>query len=310
MRYLFLTAILMLFVAGCNPPTPVPPPPVYTQPIYVNSSESTPYIGTIQVKLEHCPIRLLILKHCPDENGNIEGRKAIQAVNVAKSKGLTIEDVGNFHINKKGQTDAVWNDVVKPEDLAGLKEFISEQMKKNAQPGDTFIIYTVGHGGGDGSLMRLGQRKDLARIIAEAAAENEQNTLWWQMSCHAANSLPKMDSFSDTEQEYFSMIASSSAQDLSWFGREVAIMQKVFVIMATHEDEIDTDGDGTITAGELAKCLAKVDEPNRENLLWARSPDKIIFGYRLADQIPIFDGQNGQYPKGYIPRSHAPVPVD
>lgn len=52
-------------------------------------------------------IRLLVLKHCPDDIADTDAHQALRAADMAASKGLTIEKIGNYHINKDGQTNRV-----------------------------------------------------------------------------------------------------------------------------------------------------------------------------------------------------------
>lgn len=265
------------------------------------------YVG--KVKTGEISIRLLILKHCPDQIANQDANQALQAANVAASKGLSIKDIGNFHINKEGQTSGiavVWGE--KLDDLQGLKQFVKEQSQIGAEQGDTLIVYTIGHGGGDGGLMRIGQRRGIMRVLAEVAEENEQEILWWQLSCHAAAGLPAISSLTEKQQEFFSMTASSPANELSYFATQGPQMQKLFVAMAEQHTEIDPNQDSIITAGELKAFMIKHFGQKRGQLVYARSEDEPIFGLLggLANRIPIIDRNNPQaeYPKNYIPRPH------
>lgn len=255
-----------------------------------------------KVKFDNLSVRVIILRHCWDDVGVTDTKQAIQAVNVAASKGLTIKEIGDHNINKNGtiSRNVSWS---APMDFSGLKSFISEQMKVSAESGDTFVIYTIGHGGGDGDLVTLGQRRDIMKTFAEAAAENEQETFWWQLSCHAAAHLPAISTLSEKEQEHFSMIASSPANELSWFLTQGSQMQKVFIAMANKSTEIDPDQDEIITAGELRRFLNKHVSRGRGDLLFARSDDEPIFGViPLARKIPIVDRDNPQreYKRDYI----------
>jgi hypothetical protein len=254
----------------------------------------------------HYSIRLLILKHCPDNIANVDAQEAIQAANVAQSKGLTIETIGNYHINKEGRTDSiVWDRKFSYSDLDGLRDFISEQMKINSIPGDTFVIYTIGHGSRSGSVMRLGQREGVMRAIAEAAEENDQRTFWWQLSCNAGAHLPPISSLNDKQQELFSMLASSPANELSYFRTQGARMQKVFTALATNSPEIDPNQDNIVTAKEISDFISKTIGEKHGRLVFARSDDEPIFSWlgRLANSIPIVDRNEAQqkYRKDYIP---------
>jgi hypothetical protein len=254
----------------------------------------------------HYNIRILILKHCPDSIADGDAREAVQAANLAKSKGLTIETIGNYRVNKDGKTNrAMWGGKLSYSDLEGLTRFISEQMKIGAKQGDTFIVYTIGHGSGNGSIMRLGQRKVVMEAIAKAAEENDQETFWWQLSCHAGAHLPAISTLNEKQQELFSMIASSPANELSWFKTQGARMKKIFNALATNDPEIDPDQDETVTAGELADFVSKRIGEKFGKLVFAKDRDKPIFGWfgRLANSIPIVDrnGGRGEYPRDYIP---------
>lgn len=261
-----------------------------------------------KVKFDNMSIRMIILRHCWDSIGIIDTKEAIQAVNVSASAGLTIEQIGDYNIDKNGtiNKNVSWSD---PMDFVGLKKFVSDQMKINAEAGDTFIIYTIGHGGGGGGLATLGQRADVMKTFAAAAAENQQETFWWQLSCHAAAKLPAISTLTEEEQGYFSMLASSPADQLSYFRTQGAQMKKVFNAMANKSREIDPNGDEMITAGEFRGFLNK-HIPNgsfpsgrRGDLFFARSDDEPIFGAMpLARKIPIVDRDNpqGEYERDYI----------
>lgn len=313
-----LVYYFLLFLVGCavlgvivalTSHKDTPEPITYQMPVerdhHVYKTES-PYVGKVKARYDSVAIRLLILKHCPDDIADIDAGEAVQAVDVAKTKGLTIQTIGNYRVDKEGKTNRMaWGKKVSLDDLQGLKNFISEQMKVGAEPGDTIIVYTIGHGSGSGSLMRLGQREKLFRAIAEAAEENDQETFWWQLSCHAAARLPSIDTLNERQQELFAMSASSTASELSYFKTQGKIFSAVFDAMAAKSPELDQDEDEIITAGELSQFIGKRFSQKRGDLVFARSKDEPIFGYNgLANQIPIRDRNNpqGDYPKDYIPR--------
>lgn len=257
------------------------------------------YIG--KMKLKDFSIRLLILKHCPDDIANVDATEALQAVNLAKTEGLNIEDIGNYHVDPNGKINTMSCQSIP---LTGLKQFVSDQMKVDAEPGDTLIVYTLGHGSKDGSLMSLGQRRYVMEMLAEAAEENEQQTLWWQLSCKAAAFLPSIATLTERQQEFFSMIASSEANELSYFRTQADQMQKMFVALAKNNQEINPNQDRVISMKELKDFLNKYVEAGRGNLAWAKNANKIIFGYpNLANTIPIVEanGTQAEYPDGYIP---------
>ena len=305
MRLLTITLLLItgMFLGCKQKSTTYYKPSNFQYTSVVEPSAESPYIG--KVRFESISIRLLVLKHCPDNIADIDANEAIQAANVAESKGLTVSTIGNYRVNKQGKTDRMaWGKKVSLDDLQGLKAFISDQMKKDAVPGDTIIVYTIGHGGGDGSLMRLGQREKLFRAIAEAAEENDQETFWWQLSCHAAARLPSIDTLNERQKDLFSMTASSPANELSYFRTQGKIFSAVFNAMAEKSSEIDPDGDETVTAGELSDFISKRFGEKRGKLVYARDRKEPIFGFNgLANQIPIRDRNNpqGEYPRDYIP---------
>ena len=298
MRRLILCAIILVS-SFCLIPKSTP------QETFVVEAKNE-FVG--QVKLKNVSVRMIILRHCWDEWGVKDTKSAIQAVDVGASKGLTIKEIGDYNINRKGTIggNVSWSD---PMDFAGLKKFVSDQMKVEAELHDTFIIYTVGHGGGDGSLVTLGQRPDVMKIFAEAAAENEQETFWWQLSCHAAAKLPSISTLTEDEQSYFSMMASSPANQLSYFTSQGPQLRTVFSALANKSREIDPNGDEMITAGEfrrfLNKHIPKGSFPygRRGDLFYARNDDEPIFGVTpFVRRTPVFDRNNPQeeYEKGYI----------
>jgi hypothetical protein len=185
-----------------------------------------------------------------------------------------------------------------------LKAFINSQMKVGAEADDTLIIYTIGHGGGGGGLQYLGQRKEIMKILAECAEENQQETFWWQLSCHAAAELPGIDTLNPVQQDIFAMTASSPASQVSYFCTQGVIMQKFFNAMAEDSPDVDPDQNGTIVAQEIKDFLNKFVESGRGDLVYAKSPDEPIFGIMsLARLIPIenADGTERDFSKDYIP---------
>jgi hypothetical protein len=298
---LFAATVFALVVASIiciQPKTQTKQKPF--KPIIVTNSISE-YVG--EVPLPAISVRILVLKHCPDSIANTDANEVVQAAKLASSKGLTIEDVGNFHVDDKGKTDRmVWSD---PTDLSGLKKFVNEQMKVKAAPGDTFVIYTIGHGSENGSVMRLGQRAGIMKILAECAEENDQETFWWQTSCHAGAHLPPISSLTPKQQDLFSMSASSPASKVSYFCTQGKIMEKVFCAMAARDPVICPNGEDIVTAASLSAFISKECGKERGELIYAKSPDKAIFGLLggLPNRIPIIDrmGPQKEYPRTYIP---------
>ena len=297
---LFIMTIGLISSVGCIKHEPKP------QVIYYRPQPVEPiskYVAKVKIN-DTMSIRLLVLKHCPDSIANTDSNQAVQAANLAASKGLDIENIGNYHVDKSGKTDSlVW--AAQYDDLEGLKRFVSEQMKVGAKTGDTLVIYTNGRGSGNGSVMRLGQRDGIMRTFAEAAEENDQETFWWQLSCHAAAKLPEISTLNEKQQKLFSMTASSPGDELSYFCTQGKLMQVVFTAMADGGTDIDPNQDKVITAGELKGFMVSKFGAKRGNLVWARSDDEEIFGLLggLPNLIPIVDqnGQQGEYPRDYIP---------
>ena len=298
MRNFIITILAVLTCVGCT----------YHKPTHfvgnVQTIDSEQFICKVKLD-DQVSIRLLILKHAPDEIANLDGDFAVVAANVGSTKGLSIEEIGNFHINKQGRTNEslVYSKVFN--DLEGLKQFIKEQAKVGAKDDDTLMVYTIGHGGGDGSLMRLGQRAGLMRILAEVSEENQQRIFWWQLSCHAAASLPSVNTLTEEQKPLFSMTASSPANEVSYFNTQSQLMEKMFVALAEKNKSIDPDQDGNVDAGELKDFMIKNYGQKRGSLMYAADPKQIVFGLNggLANKIPIIDRNNTQkdYPKYYIP---------
>ena len=268
------------------------------------------YVGQMKVSNveNNFSVRLLVLKHCMESMADGDAKLAIEAANLAQSKGLRIKDIGNHYVNSDGQ-------IKRTSDSQGLvwgqkfymdqfKQFVKEQMKVNAESGDTLVIFTIGHGHGGGTLQMLGQRREVMMALAEAAEETEQETLWWQLSCHAAAKLPSISELNQQQQELFSIVASSTADQLSPAYVEGKHMEKVFVALAEADDKIDPNRDETVTAGELKGFMASEIGEVRGRLVFAKSDDEPIFGlYSLANRIPIINrnGNNQQFPRNYIP---------
>lgn len=247
-------------------------------------------------------IRLIALKHSKEKMADDDARMAVNAIQKASGKGLDIKAVGDHNINKEGKIQFASLDYG---DLPQLQAFVSEQMKISAQPGDTVIVFTIGHGHPSGSLDSLGQREGVMRALAGAAGENKQRTLWWQLSCYASAHLPKIESLSEEQQELFSILATSNSTTPSPAYLEGKIMEKVFVAMADRSKAVDPNGDNVITAQEFRDHLNTV-RSGRGNLLYARRMDLPIFGGsfgNLPNLIPIVDhnGSPGRFPKDFIP---------
>lgn len=284
----FLAVLIVMFIGSKRQPkAPMPLPPM-----------SISYSPPIKTEDSDLKIRLLVLKHSREKMADDDATLAIDAVRHAAEKGLDITSVGNHFINKRGKVAMVI--VECSYEMDDLKSFVSNEMKKGATPGDTLIVFTIGHGFASGGLDNLGQRSGVMTALATAAEENQQRTLWWQLSCHANAALPDIHTLPENQQSYFSVLATSTADQLSAAYVQGRIMERVFLAMANKSKEIDPNQDGIITCNELRNFLNRVDNDRRGDLLFARSLEEPIFGPGdFANQLPI-DGK--RYPRGYIPR--------
>lgn len=265
----------------------------------VTLTESIPHVVT-KTNDDYIRIRFIALKHSYESMADGDARLAINAAEEAASKGLRIKVIGNYNINRDGKRLAVFVDF---ENIDKFREFISEQMKIDAEPGDTFMIFTIGHGFASGGLQNMGQRKAVMEAIAQAATENQQKTFWWQLSCHATAALPSIDDLPSNQRQWLSIVASSSASNVSAAYVEGKIMKQMFNAMATKDKAIDPDGDGMITGNELKKFL-NTTSPPRGSRCFTEDYDAPIFGFfNLANRIPILDWMKQQrdYPRDYIP---------
>lgn len=233
-------------------------------------------------------IRMVILKHAKERMADNDADYAIRSCNKAKNAGLDIKVVGNHFVDN----------------LDHLKRLVDESIRKEAVPGDTFIVHTIGHGFPQGGLQALGARSGVVRVLADAARTNKQEMIWWQLSCHAAASLPAIDTLTPEQQKLFSNLASSSPSQTSPTMEQGGIMEKVFMALAQKNRTIDPNGDGVITAGELKDFLNGIDRRRRGDLFFSRSADEPVFGLRQMNHVlPIIDRNNpqGKYQEDYIP---------
>jgi hypothetical protein len=233
-------------------------------------------------------IRLLILKHSQEQIADDDARLAARGAMEAAAKGLSIHVIGDDYATS----------------LQKIEELVNAKVKTKATSGDTLIVHTIGHGFQDGTLHNIGQRSSVVKLLAKVAEQNEQEILWWQLSCYAASHLPSIDSLKPEEQDRLSMLASSSASQQSPIRVQAEIMSKLFLALAEKNKSIDANGDDIITVGELRTFLNSLDNRKRGDLFFAKSADRPIFGYTLLMRlIPIVDRNNPQkkYPRDYIP---------
>jgi len=277
---------------------------VYSEPSFVIETPAVAeyYIGKVKLT-DNISIRLLVLKHCRERIADSESQDIVEVANLAATKGLRIRDIGNHHVDKDGKVDRLV--YTKKMTLTSLKAFISEQMEVDADAGDTLIIYTTGHGSSGGSIQILGSRKELGLMFAELAEEHEQETIWWQSSCYAVSGLPKISELNETQQELFSMIASSSANKPSYWGDQEEPMRRVFLAIAEKSKAIDPDQNEMIAAKELRDFLNTVKQ-GAGDLVFARAPDEPLFGgLNIPNLIPIIDPDGTQRP---CPDKYIPTP--
>ena len=226
----------------------------------------------------------------------------------AAKKGLDIQVIGNHDIDQDGRRTSYAKKIGKVcivdfTQFEKLREFISAQMKIQKKSGDTLVLFTVGHGGRGGGLHHLGQREKVMKVIASAAEENKQKTLWWQLSCFASAKLPNINSLPEAQQKLLSIVASSSAQNSSPAYVEHKVLDQMFDALAEKSKEIDPDANGSITGTELKNFLDGT-KPKRGHLFYIRNMKDVVYGWRSpASMIPIrdHDSPGQRYPEEYIP---------
>jgi hypothetical protein len=228
---------------------------------------------------------------------------AIKAVKNAAAKGLPIKVVGNHFVDGRLVAGFPQNQdfVQHIYDAETLNQYVNQYIKDGATPGDTLIIFTIGHGFPSGGLASIGKRSDVQKVLVEAAERNNQKVLWWQLSCHASAGLPGIDTLTPRQQELFTMFASSSASETSAAYVQGNIMAKIFDAMASNSSNLDANGDGKITAAELRTFMNTING-SYGSRVHARSPDFVIFGKMGVPFLPIVDrnGPQGRYEEDYV----------
>lgn len=244
---------------------------------------------------KHVKIRLLALKHSYERIAVDDTNLLIKEVDKAAAKGLKIKVIGKHSINRDGEK-------VSFRDLPKVEEFLSEKFKIDAEYGDTIFLFTVGHGGKGGSLHNLTDRKDMMKAIANAAAKNKQKVLWWQLSCYASAYLPSIRDLPKEQQEYLSIVASSSARDASPAYTEHEPIGEVLQALAGMKLSIDPNKNGAVSAKEL-KAFLNTTRRKRGHLFYTLDLNDTVFGWKsLALLIPIVDRNEpqGRYEDDYI----------
>lgn len=241
-------------------------------------------------------IRVLILKHSKEKMADDDAKMVVSTINSA-SNNLNIKEIGNHFIN---EIKKIRVSIYEYNQIENLKEFISEKLKINKNENDTAIIFTVGHGSPNGGLQNLGQRSELQCAIAEAAEENDQKILWWQLSCYAAARLPPIKDLTPKQQELFSVLNTSDEKTPSPAYIEGKIMEKLFSAMIENNKDLDKDQNWEITGYELKNYLNKIKK-GRGDLLRTKNFNDSIFGLNLANQIKIINHKGKNSFKNFIP---------
>jgi hypothetical protein len=251
-------------------------------------------------------IRLLILKHSPESTDlcNEDADLAVSAVNSAKTKGLAIQCIGNYFCTEPARTQPCtlfrsprknqvrlsstgneeFNRLLRynGEDKMGkFQDFVSQYMNTAKKAHDTLIIFTIGHGFPSGDLDNLGPRPQVMQALANAAGENYQRVIWWELACHACAGLPDIKTLSSEQQRLFAIVTSSDAEEESSDGVQGKIMDKVFQALIAHDTSLDVNGDGLITGEGLNAFFQKADIPHDGGgpILFVQA-GTFLFGYR------------------------------
>lgn len=229
------------------------------------------------------PIRVLVLKHSKEKMADDDAKMVLDAVKKASKQSLDVRAIGDHFINNTKKIRVALHEW---EEISNLKEFISGQFREHACPDATFIVFTVGHGSSSGYLHNLGERSQLQRAIAEAAEENDQKVLWWQLSCYSAAMLPPVETLTPRQQELFSVLNTSDERTESPAYIEGEIMEKMFASMIS--GEMDADGNEEITGEEFRIRMNQIRK-GRGDLFRTKDFSAPLFGVNPASRIPVFD---------------------
>lgn len=205
-------------------------------------------------------IRMLVVRHAAEPMADTDANLAIQGAVAAAADGLDIKVVGNV-LNQGG--------------IEGFQKTISTYATKDAKAGDVLIVHTIGHGSPTGQLMTLGARSQVVSVLSKVAEANNQDIMWWQLSCFAAAQLPPIES------TRLIVVSSSDAATPSPAFLQGRIMSRLFKAMARKNRALDADGDGEVTPEELEGFI-KQESPRCGGLFFARNRNKTIF--RLEKQ--------------------------
>ena len=244
-------------------------------------------------------IRFISMKHSHERLADNEAIMTLNMVKEMQAKGLSIEIIGNHNIDRDGLKVITFDF----SNIDGFRRYVSEQMKVNARPDDTFMIFTIGHGFRSGGLDNMGQRAGVMKAIAAAAEENRQRTFWWELSCYATASLPSIDTLPAEQRKWLTIVASSPSNQPSPAGIEYRAMKQMFTGIVERSETIDPNQDGMITGKEL-KDFLNTTNPRRGHLCFMDDYSKIVFGfYNIANEIPIrnWTGAPREFPDDYVP---------
>ena len=246
-------------------------------------------------------IRLLCIKHSREHMADGDAELAIQAALNATKKGLKIKVVGNHFVD--GKLMAKFNEeyVTRLYDIETLTKYVKQYILFEATPGDTLIIFTIGHGFQDGSIHHLGKRSDVMKTIVKIAEENNQKVFWWQLSCYASAGLPNIQSLTETQKNLFCMFASSSEREQSEAYIQGKIMAKIFDAIADNKKEIDPKQTGQIQSINLKNFFNNIN-PTYGSRFHAKNDEFIVFGKFFTPFLPIIDRnkKQGIYKEDYI----------
>lgn len=228
-------------------------------------------------------IRVLILKHSKEKMADDDAKMVMKSISKASSESLDVKTIGDHWIDEANKIRVA---LAEYDEISNLKEFVSERLSVGAKPRDTVIIFTVGHGSPSGYLHNVGSRTEMQKALAEAAEENDQKVMWWQLSCYSAAKMPPLGSLSPRQRSLFSVLNTSDAKTPSPAYIEAGIMEKLFSGMINSDPELDRDRNMEITGTEFARYMNAIKR-GRGDLLRMDDIHSSLFGLSIANQIPI-----------------------
>lgn len=264
--------------------------------LFLNKKENAFAPQTASLVAIDTPIKVLVLKHSKEKMADDDAKMVIDAVEKAKQN-LDVKVIGNHFINETKKIRAA---ICEYNSIDNLKDFISQQIKESNLPKDSnLIIFTIGHGSTSGYLHNLGERAELQKAIAEAAEENNQKILWWQLSCYSAARLPSIETLPVLQKKLFSVLNTSDEKTPSPAYIEGKIMEKMFSSIIS--EEIDVNKDQEIDGYEFKNKMNEIKK-GRGDLFRTHDMSAPLFGMNLANRIPVCDIEKNQIiPRGFIP---------